>query len=85
MTKNWSNFLKIPGVRPKTEEFSLGKRELVAMSIVSSKGMLVKRDLMSKLANTCPWLFFTWEISDANENESKIVNWLDVSGSRYWH
>ena len=68
-------------MRPKTEEFSLGKRELVAMSIVSSKGMLVKRDLMSKLANTCPWLFFTWEISDANENESKIVNWLDVSGS----
>ena len=51
------------------------------MSIVSSKGMLVKRDLMSKLAIACPWLFFTWEISDANENESKIVNQLDVSGS----
>ena len=51
------------------------------MSIVSSKGMLVKRDFMSKLAITYPWLFFTWEISDANEKESKIVNWLDVSGS----
>ena len=29
----------------------------------------------------CPWLFFTWKIPDANEKESKIVNWLDVSGS----
>ena len=31
LNANWSNFLKIPEVRPKTEEFSLGKRELMAM------------------------------------------------------
>ena len=54
----------------------------MAILIASSKGIFVKRDLISKLALTYLLLSLNLEISVAKVKESRTVNWFEVIGSK---
>ena len=81
LTDNPRNVLNWVMERERKELLSEYK-ELAAMSIVSSSGMFVKSDFMSKIAITKLSEFWKQEISWAKVKESLTANSLVVSFSR---